>query len=64
MENILIDCGDFVEVRQRYYDAENLQQLSQEISAAYEFDFLHESGLFHRICLFMITCEWKYVECF
>ncbi len=27
VEHILIKCGGFVEVRQRYYDAGNLQQL-------------------------------------
>ncbi len=26
VEHILIDCGDFAEVTQRYYDAENVQQ--------------------------------------
>ncbi len=47
--HILIECGDFAEVRQRYYDAENLQQLFREISATYIFDFLNEIGLFYRI---------------
>ena len=37
------------EVRQRHYDAENLQRLFQEISVAYVFDVLHEIGLFYRI---------------
>ena len=49
VEHILIECGEFAEVRQRYYDAENLQQLFQEISVAYVFDFLCEIGLFYRI---------------
>ena len=31
VKHFLIECGDFAEVRQRYYDAENLQQLLQEI---------------------------------
>ena len=31
VEHVLIECGDFAEVRQRYYKAENLQQLFQEI---------------------------------
>ena len=49
VEHILIECGDFVEVRQRYYDAESLQQLFQEIRVTYMFDFLRETGLFYRI---------------
>ena len=44
-----IERGDFAEVRHRYYDAENLQQLVQEISVTYVFDFLYEVGLFHRV---------------
>ena len=46
VEHILIECGDFVEMRQKYYDAESLQQLFQEISVTYLFDFLHETRLF------------------
>ena len=38
-----------VKLTQRYYDAERLQQLFQEISVTYIFDYLHEIGLFHRI---------------
>ena len=49
VEHILIECGNFAEVRQRYYDAEKLQQLFQEISATYVLNFLCEIGLFHRI---------------
>ena len=48
VEHILIEYGDFEEVRQRY-DARNLQQLFQEISITYVFDFLYEIGLFYRI---------------
>ncbi len=49
VEHILVECGDFAEVRQRYYDAESLQQLFHEINVTYVFDFLHEIGLFYRI---------------
>ena len=45
----MIECGNFAQVRQRYYDAEKLQQLFQEISVTYVFDFLREIGLFDRI---------------
>ena len=45
---ILIECGDFTEVRQRYYDAENLRQLFQESSVTDVFDFLWEIGLLFR----------------
>ncbi len=34
--------GDFAEVRQRYYEAESLQQLFHEINVTYLFDFLCE----------------------
>ncbi len=37
------------EVRQKYYDADSLQQLFQETSVTYVFDLLHEVGLFYRI---------------
>ena len=49
VKHILIECGDFTEVRQRYYNAESLQQLFQETSVTYVFDFLCEIGLFYRI---------------
>ena len=35
VEHILIECGDFAEVRQTYYDAESLQELFQEILVTY-----------------------------
>ncbi len=49
VEHVLIECGDFAEVRQQYYEAESLQQLFQETNVTYVFDFLHEIGLFHTI---------------
>ena len=48
-EHILIECEDFAEGRQRYHDAEDLQQLFHKISVTYVFDFLYEIGLFYRI---------------
>ncbi len=47
VEHILIECGDFAEVRQRYFDAESLQQLFQETNVTSVFDFLCEIGLFY-----------------
>ena len=35
VEHILIECGNCVEVRQRYYDAESLQRLLQQINVIY-----------------------------
>ena len=32
VEHILIECGDFPEVRQKYYEAKSLQHLFQETS--------------------------------
>ena len=32
LEHILIECGVFAEVRPRYYEVENSQQLFKEIS--------------------------------
>ncbi len=49
VEHILLECGDFPEIRQRYYDAEDLQQLFHKISVTYVFDFLYKIGLFYRI---------------
>ena len=49
VEHILIECGDFAEVRQRYYDVESLHQLFQETNVTYVFDFLREIRLFYRI---------------
>ncbi len=54
VEYILIECKDFVGARQRYYNAENLQQLFQEISVTYVFDFLHEIGLFYRTLVLFV----------
>ena len=47
VEHFLTQCGD--KVRQGYYDAENLQQLFQEIRVTCVFDFFCEIGLFYRI---------------
>ena len=49
VEHILIECGDFTEIKQRYYDDGNLQQLLEEISVTYVFEFLCAIGLFYRI---------------
>ncbi len=49
VEYILIEFGYFSGVRQRYYEAGNLQQLFQEIGVTYVFDCLHEIGLFYSI---------------
>ncbi len=49
MEHVLIECGDFAEVRQQYYEAESLQQLFQETNVTCVFDFLCEIGLFYEI---------------
>ncbi len=51
MEHVLIECGDFAEVRQQYYEVESLQQLFIETTGnvTYIFDFLREIGLFYRI---------------
>ena len=48
VEHILIECRDFVEVRQRFYNGQNLQ-LFHEICVTKVFEFLHEIGLFHWI---------------
>ena len=48
VEHVLIECGDFAEVR-RHYEADSLQHLFQETNVTYVFDFLHEIGLFYRI---------------
>ena len=45
MKQILIECGDFVEVRQRYCNAENVRHMFQEISGTEEFDVLWERVL-------------------
>ena len=49
VEHILIECGDFAEVRQNYYDVERLKKLFQEISIIKAFDLLREIGMFCRI---------------
>ncbi len=54
VEHILIECGDFAEVRQRYDGAKNLQQLLQEISVTNIFAFLQEIGLFYRILKLLV----------
>ena len=40
MEHVLIGREDFVEARQRDYDAGNVRQLFQEVSVTEVFDFL------------------------
>ncbi len=57
VEHILIECGDFTEVRQRYYDAENVQQLFQEISVTFGLTSCMRQDCFIGNFLFMMTCE-------
>ena len=40
VEHILIECGSFAEVKQRYYDFENIRQPFQEINVVGIFDYL------------------------
>ena len=47
--HVLIEYGEFSEVRQQYYEAEGLQQLFQETYVTCVFYFLREVGLFYRI---------------
>ena len=57
--HIMIESGDFMEVRQRY-DAQNMRQLFEGISVIEVFDFsLQESFIEYRYCLLMNTCEQK-----
>ena len=44
VEHILIECGHFAEVRQRFYEAENSQQLFQEINVTDISIFMQTSG--------------------
>ena len=48
MEHILIEYGDFAEVRQKHYHAESLRELFREISVTEVFDLLY-----------IITCVLK-----
>ena len=59
VEHILIECGDFAEVRKRYYDAESLQQLFQQINLHMYLTSFVRSDCFmeYRYDFFMITCE-------
>ena len=55
-----------VEVRQSYYDAENLQIYSRKSVLHMQLTSCVRQDCFieYSYCLFMITCEWKYnVEC-
>ena len=54
MEQILIECGDFTEVRQRHYDVGNIGHTFQEISVIEVFDFLQEIGMLNGIRLLLI----------
>ena len=49
VEHILIGSGDFVDIRQRFYDAENGKQLFQRVRVTGIFDFLQEIRLFNNI---------------
>ena len=40
VEHILMECGDFTEIRKIYYDAEKTRQLFQETIVTEKFDFL------------------------
>ena len=49
VEHILIECGDCAEVRQSYYDIENITNSFQHVNITEFLDVLCEITLFNRI---------------
>ena len=46
VKHILIECVDFMEVRQKYFDVPDLKTLFKDVDPSQIFAFLKELGLF------------------
>ena len=49
IKHILIECSDFLQIRSKYYRANDLQDLFQNINISLIFAFLKEIGLYYKI---------------
>ena len=48
VKHILIECVDFMEVRQKYFDVPDLKTLFKDVDPSQIFAFLKEIGLFKK----------------
>ena len=48
VEHILIECVDFMAVRQKYFDVPDLKTLLKDVDPSHIFAFLTEIGLFKK----------------
>ena len=48
LKHILIECVDFMEVRQKYFDVPDLKTLFKDVEPSQIFAFLKEIGLFKK----------------
>ena len=49
IENILLTCSDFIEIRESHFTAKSLHMLFQDISPEKIFNFLKEINIFGKI---------------
>ena len=48
VKHILIECVDFMEVRQKYFDVPDLKTFFKDVDPSQIFAFLKEIGLFKK----------------
>ena len=49
VKHILIECADFLQTREKYYDVQNMKELFEEVCVENIFEYLREIGLFPKI---------------
>ena len=49
VKHILLECCDFLHIRNKYYKANDLQDLFQNVNIHFVFAFLKEIGLYYKI---------------
>ena len=49
VKHILIECADFMEIREQYYAVQDLKDLFEKVNLEYIFGYLKEIGLFRKI---------------
>ena len=49
VKHILIECADFLQIREKYDQVHDMRQLFEDINIGNIFEYLREIRLFHRI---------------
>ena len=49
VKHILVECADFLQIREKYYDTQDMKELFEEVCVENIFGYLKEIGIFKKI---------------